>query len=513
MAERRSFGQALKGYRKALGLTQKELAHTAGCAVVTLRKLEADSLRCSLPLAQRLAMALGLSAEEQPAFLQSARIAGHAARAALPIPPTTWVGRSADLGAVAALLEKPGVRLLTLTGPPGVGKTRLALHVAAALEERYTDGVACVALADLDDSQRVVSAIAQACGVAERNGQTLPERLKRALHARHMLLVLDNFEHLRPAAPLLVELLEAIPGLRLLVTSRAALRVSGEYEYEVQPLPVPPPEPAPTPADLLPIPSVELLVERGQAVRATFRLTGQNAAAIAELCRRLDGLPLALELAAARLKLLTPQQLLDQFEGSLALLTSGPQDLPPRQQTLRQAIAWSYALLDPAAQRLFRQLGVFVGGWSLAAAQAVVEAAYSALSLLHAVTILLDQSLVQRQDTPDGSPHFTMLETLRHYALEQLASHAETETAARRHASYYLSLAEEAAPQLRLAAGVAHLDTLQHEHANLRAALRWSLGNDHVLGLRLATAIYRFWSIRGYQTEGQEWLRLLLAHD
>jgi predicted ATPase len=412
---------------------------------------------------------------------------------------------------VAHLLGRAGVRLLTLTGPAGVGKTRLALQVAAGLRGRFTDGVFLITLAPLRDPNLIASTIAQTLGVIEVGGRPNLQGLVEALCPRQMLLLLDNFEHVAAAAPMLATLVQACPAVTALVTSRAALRVRGEQEVPVWPLALPDPGRPPAIAELRRCAAVQLFVQRAQAVQPDFALTAENAAAIAAICARLDGLPLALELAAARSKLLPPVTLLARLDRRLDVLTDGATDLPERQQTLRATLDWSYDLLDAAERALFRRLAAFVGGCSLEAAEAVCRDD-DVPDVVAAAAALLDKSLLQRQDGPDGEPRLAMLETVREYAQERLMASGEAAKMQRRQAAYYLALAERAEPGLRGSQQALWLACLERDHDNLRAVLQWAreLG-DVDTGLRLAGALAPFWYVRAQNTEGRAWLEGLLA--
>jgi len=431
----------------------------------------------------------------------------------LPVHPSALLGRERDIARARERLLRHDVRLLTLTGPGGTGKTRLSLQLAAEAIEQFENGVFFVALAPISDPDLVASTIAQALGVRETGTRPIVETLTQHLSGRQILLLLDNFEQILAAAPLVSDLLSAAPQLKILVTSRAALQVRGEHEYDVPPLALPARQQAIDPAALAQYGAVALFIERAAAIKDEFTVTNENAPAIAEICHRLDGLPLAIELAAARTRLLSPRAVLARLERRLPLLTGGARDLPARQQTLRNAIAWSYDLLSPEEQALYRGLGVFVGGCTLEAAEAVCDSERTlGLDVLDGVTSLAAQSLLRQEDGPDGEPRFGMLETIREYALEQLQASDEREQIQRRHAAYYLDLAEEARPRIQGPDQVRWLGRLERDVDNLHAALRWAIEHeDAELGMRFTSSLVHFWYWRGYFTEGRALQNAVLA--
>jgi len=510
MTDSLPFGRWLRSRRKALDLTQEVLAEQVGCAVTTISKIEVGVLRPSRQLADLLAAQLELAPAEREAFLKAARarlaVQGAAPDAERPstrwptsllMPPTALIGRTHEVDSVCALLRRDDVRLLTLTGTGGVGKTRVALQVAAELHDQFTDGVSFAALASISDPALIVAAIAQSLGIKETGDQPLFERVQNYLRTKQMLLLLDNFEHVVAAAPSIAELLAVAPRLKVLVTSREVLHLSGEQEFPLPPLNLPD--------------AIALFVARAQAATPDFQLSNANAATVAAICQRLDGLPLAIELAAARVKLFPPQALQSWLDNRLQFLTGGARDLPARQQTIRNTIDWSYHLLDEDEQTLFRRLGVFAGGCTLAAAAAVLssETDRSELEILDGLASLVDKSLLRQEAGVGGEPRFVMLETIREYALERLAASGEVEAIRRRHAEYYLALAEKCLEDNRGDTEVALFDQFERDLDNLRAALDWSHAAE--IELRLAAALVQFWVVRGYASEGWERLKAALA--
>ncbi len=430
------------------------------------------------------------------------------------MPTTPLIGREREREAIGDLLLGTGVRLVTLTGPGGVGKTRLAIQVAAGVADAFAAGVAFVSLAPLADPELVAPGIARTVGVTEAGGPPLAERLQAHLRDQHLLLVLDNFEQVLAAAPLVTDLLAAAAHLKVLVTSRAPLRLSGEHEYPVPPLALPADPCHPPPVERLRrYAAVRLFSERARAITPDFQLTEATAPAVAAICARLDGLPLAIELAAARTRLLPPQALLARLEHRLAHLTGGARDLPARQQTLRSTIDWSYALLAPGEQTLFARLAVFVGGRTLEAIAAVCNAAGDLpLDVLEGMESLVSKSLLRREAGPAGEPRFVMLETIHEYARERLEAGGEAEALQDAHLAYFLTLADAAERELRGPRTAAWFERLEWEHANLRAALGRALARrDEETAVRLAGALWWFWWVHSHFAEGRRWLEAALA--
>jgi predicted ATPase/transcriptional regulator with XRE-family HTH domain len=544
-----SFGTWVKQRRRALRLTQHELAHLVGCSTELLRKIEADARRPSTQIAELLAPALGLPANDHASFVRAAR--AQLAIDQLPIPgrkelpvltpspptftlpalPTRLVGREQDLNNIRALLNS-NARLVTLIGPPGVGKTTLALAAAQALLQadaptngrmreptksapsRFQDGAIFVPLAPISDPALVVHAIARALGVAEQPGRPLLDSLRSFLAQRRLLLLLDNLEQILDCAPVIAELLAAAPLVRVLATSRASLRLRGEYLHSVAPLAVPPSTRIDQAAEFHQFAAIELFVQRAQAVQQDFVVTNANQAIIAAIVRRLDGLPLAIELAAARIRLFSAHTLLERLSvGGLPELRDGPRDAPTRQQTLHNAVAWSYRLLAAAEQRVFRQLGVFHNGWTIESAVAVVDGrpeiitakAKPLVLLVDTLHTLLDHSLI----TCAGD-RFGMLETLREFALEQLRAAGEEQAARQNHAAYFAWLAEQAQAPLHGPLQVAWIKRLDDEQDNWRAALRWGLANHPTISMQLANGLWEYWQLNGNLIEAHTWLTTAL---
>jgi predicted ATPase/class 3 adenylate cyclase len=444
----------------------------------------------------------------------------------LPTFPTPLIGRERELETLRTLVLRDNRRLVTLHGPGGAGKTRLSVQAAAEMSDDFPDGIFFVPLAAVQDPNIFLPVLAQTVGVRESGNQPLKESFKTALSQKTMLLVLDNLEPIADAtAPVIADLLLALSGLKLLVTSQALLHVQGEYVFEVPPLALPERKRKLSVKALLQYPAIQLFVERAQAIKPDFDMTDATAPAIAEICAGLDGLPLAIELAAARTKVLTPQAILERLgpklaagrpSGGLKLLTGGARDLPARQQTLRNTLAWSHDLLAEPEQALFRRLAGFVGGWTLEAAEAVCPAAGALdLDVLDGLESLADKSLIRHEEgSSEGEMRFLMLQVVREYALELLAQQGESEALRRAHADYYLTVAQEAERALAGPEQGLWLGRLEDEHENLRAALEWARDTqDAALALQLAGTLGRFWVTRGYHGEGRDWLRESLALD
>ena len=516
MPDPRTFAALLRRHRLAAGLTQEALAESAGLSVRGISDLERGVNRAPyVATILRLGDALRLS-EEQRAELEtsiSRRRGSATEHAVLELPEqfTSLLGRETEVAAAAHLLRWEGRRLLTLTGPGGVGKTRLSIQVAASTAADFEGGAIFVPLEEVIDADGVLPAIAAAIHLQEEPATSPYENLVQNVRDRELLLVLDGFEHLMTAASAVARLLVACPRLKVLVTSRAPLHLRGEQELDVKPLPVPDSDDPSDLEHLAACPSVALFVQRAQRVKPGFDVTQETVPVLAEICRRLDGLPLAIELAAARIKLLSPQALLQRLERRLSVLTGGPRDIQPRQQTMRDTIAWSYDLLTDDAQELFRCLSVFSAPFGLEAAGGVYQETLGSAGD-DGLAVLVDGSLLTVHETTTGETRYSMLETVREYGLEQLASRGEADAAWESLAAYCVTLAETAEAELTGEHQAEWMARLEREHGTLLLVLRWARDSGRLLtGLSIAGALWRFWYSRGYLSEGRRQLEALLA--
>jgi predicted ATPase/transcriptional regulator with XRE-family HTH domain len=537
-----AFGAWLKQRRNALGLAQKELAEQAGCSAVMIEKIESGERRPSSQVAEMLAECLNVPADERRAFVEFTRARlspnqlallakadSHAPWRTLyrrstniPSPHTAFIGREKEVAAACSLLRGSDVRLLNMTGPPGIGKTRLGLRVAEELIGDFDDGVFFVALAPIRDPDLVIPFIARTLSLRETGGELLIESLNRYLGDKRILLLLDNFEQVMQAAPQVGDLLTSAPWLKVLVTSREILHIYGEYEFQVPPLTLPVMRYLPPVERLMEYEAIRLFTERAMAVRPDFTLTAENAPAVVEICKRLDKVPLAIELAAARARTLPPLEIVRRLDSNLELLTGGARDLPPRQRALRSAIDWSYDLLNEGERQLFRRISIFVGGCSQQAAEAVcagqtmddgrefASSSMDDISIAADLESLIDKSLLRREeingDERSGG-RFSMLETIREYAWGRLVGRGEDTAMRRRYANYYVALAEQAKADMKGPQQLSWLDQLEAEHNNLRAVLGWALDAGHAeIALGLGGTLWRFWLTHGHLTEGRKWL-------
>ncbi len=523
-----TFGEWLKRRRAVLGLTQEQLAQHVGCSTIALRKIEAEERRPSAQIVERLAEVFNVVPEERNSFLRFARgnwqsapsliiedapwrASAPSPRSNLPASTTSLIGREREVAAVRADLSNASTRLVTLIGPPGIGKTRLALQAASELLDAYQDGVWWVDLAPLMDDALVPQAVAQVLGVREVPNQTLMETLTHFLRHKHLLLVLDNCEHLIAACAQLADsLLTRCTNLRILATSREGLGITGERVSQVPTLSLPKPQRLTLTDLLMQYEGIQLFVERACAVKSDFALTAQNAVAVLQICQRLDGIPLALELAAARTKVLSAEHLAERLNDRFNLLTQGSRTALPRQQTLRATIDWSYNLLPEEARILFQRLSVFAGGFTLEAVEGICSAAPLTLrTLLDVLARLVDRSLVKVERQGEHA-RYHLLETIREYAREKLDESGETERLRQRHRDFFITFAEQAELKLKGGEQFEWLDRLEVEHENWRAAWECAIESDAALALRLASALLGFWFMRGNPSEGRAWLAQLL---
>lgn len=528
-----SFGHWVQARRAGLHITQRELAQRVFCSGIMIRKIESDERRPSVEIAERLAGELQVPANLHARFVKIARgelsldhlSELHTTQAAKPawpalsgsgrppVPTTSLIGRTHELAQICELMLRADTRLLTLLGPPGIGKTRLALHVAGELQTAFLDGVTYAPLAPVRDAGLVIDAIAQLLGFAESAFPDPLDYLRAVLHNKHRLLVLDNCEQVLAAAGPIASLLEDAPHLTILTTSRMPLNVSCERLWPVQPLGLPNSERKLPVEAAIQGAAVQLFVTRARDVEPSFTLTAENVAAVCELCTRLDGLPLAIELAAARVRLFSPQALLARLSDRLSFLGGSAADRPLRHQTLHNAIGWSFDLLSPDGQRVYRRLGIFLHGATLEAAQAVcISAGDVQGDLVDLLALLVDHSLLRSERDAGGSTRFTMLETTRDYALEQLARRRELESTRRAHARYFAAFAENHAASLHGVERRRWLERFENEADNLRAALRWAQETgDWAVLARLAAALGWFWELQGRRQEARTWLAAACA--
>jgi predicted ATPase/transcriptional regulator with XRE-family HTH domain len=511
-----SFGELLRQMRSAASHSQEELAARAGLSVRAISDLERGARSAPrLETVRMLADGLALEDGDRAALLAAARPGllrrGAADRArpstlSVPTPLTRLIGREAEVEALGVMLRRDDVRFVTMTGAGGTGKTRLAISVAMDMLEVFPDGVVFVDLSPLTDPALVVPAIATKLGVREVAGQHLLQTLGEVLAASRLLLILDNCERVLAVAPEITALLAASPGLTVLATSREPLHVRGEREFQVLPLPLPTTTPHLEFGQFASVPAIALFVERAEASQPDFTMTRENVAAVAAICRRLDGLPLAIELAAARVKVLPPAALLVRLEHRLPLLTGGGRDLPARQRTMRDAIAWSYDLLTSEQKRLFRRLAVFAGGFTLDGAEAVA-APDGSLAVLDGVVALVEQSLVRQMPSTDDEPRYHMLETVREFGVEQLSSSGEADEARQRHAEHYLRMSADLAQGRTILMDHASQTDIVAEYDNVRLALAWFDEHGEIDALlQLSSLLYGLWFGRGLYREGLQWV-------
>jgi predicted ATPase/transcriptional regulator with XRE-family HTH domain len=530
-----SFGEWLKRRRKAAGLTQEQLAQQVTCSTITLRKIEAEERRPSAQIVERLAEIFNIPPNEQTSFLRFARgdwrsapgeviedAPWHASttshRSNLPTSLTSLIERGSDIAVVREYLSSVDIRLINLIGPPGIGKTRLSVEVAHEVLHDFPDGVFFVALAPLEDPSLIASTIVQALGFVERKNQPFLKRLQDGIGDKQMLIVLDNVEHLiEGIATLVSNLLSACPRLKILATSREALRVPGEWLYSVPVLNTPTETQLQSMnmEEISKYAAVTLFAERARAVRSDFTLNAENIQPVASICAQLDGLPLAIELIAARVRLMSPQFLLAKMNDQFVLSANGMRAPSTRQKTLNNAIGWSYNLLSDEEQKMFARLSVFSGGFTLEAAEAIFSRTFTNKSISDLIASLLDKSLLQRTFDEGGESRFTMLVTIQQFALDHLQQMGEESEARDRHLDYYLDLAEAGEPHMHGHGQVEWLARLQADMDNFRAAFEWNLAQQRNVekSLRLAIALGSFWRIRSDFHEAQHWLEIVLSLD
>jgi predicted ATPase/DNA-binding XRE family transcriptional regulator len=523
MTEREArFGDILSKRRRAAGLTQEALAERAGISARAIAELERGAVRAPRrDTLEMIADALELDPGERERWRNRRRHlsirdrtgdSGDPGGSSLPIRATSFIGRERELDQLKDTIRREDVRLLTITGPGGVGKTRLALEVGRALQGSFRHGVVFVELAAVEDPELVISTIAKQLGIRETSRSQIETTLVSRLSRYEAMLVIDNFEHVLDAAPTIASLVACSGKSKFLITSRARLQIHAEFEFVLGALDLPDPETRANRSAIAQSPAVKLFAERANQILPDFHLTPENIDDVLAICRRVEGLPLALELAAARVKLLSPREMVPRLTNRLAFLTGGFRDGPDRHQTMRQAIAWSFELLEPEEQRLLLQLSVFVGGWTLEAAERVAHGDVDVVSLLSS---LADNSLIHRIERENGQVRFGMLETIREFAWEQLESLGDLRTARDRHAHYMLESAERAERHHIGPDQDEWISLTDAELFNLRAASDWLLGggSDPSSALRLAAALSWFWYSRGFVTEGRARIEAALARS